>query len=297
MIGSDLPLVTIGLPTYNRVGKLERALGSALAQDYGNLEIVISDNASSDDTESFCRRTAEREARVRYVRQPRNRGAYANFRGVFNDSRGEFFMWLGDDDWISPTYVTACLRAFAPDVGVVCGFDRYFNDGEFSFEGPRLTLLADDPEERLLSYYRQVTVNGTFYGVMRRRLLAQIVPPDAMGGDWVMMAAMAYLGKIKTLDDVSVCRDVGGESTKLGVLARKLGMSEFYVRNPFLAVARHVFRDLAWESSVYGSLGPVARLRLAARAAGTVVARHYTPRQGLTVARHAVEELISRARA
>ncbi len=69
------PLVSIGIPTYNRASVLRRAVESALTQDHTNLELVISDNASTDETEAVCQEFCERDNRVRYIRQKTNRGS------------------------------------------------------------------------------------------------------------------------------------------------------------------------------------------------------------------------------
>src|SRR5229473_2324672 len=105
---NSAPLVTIGLPTYNRASELKRAVESVLAQDYSNLELVISDNASTDDTQLVCERFCAQDNRIRYIRQPTNRGAAANFHEVLQRAGGEFFMWLGDDDWLDSSYVAQC---------------------------------------------------------------------------------------------------------------------------------------------------------------------------------------------
>lgn len=62
-------LVSIGLPTFNRSKSLERALDSLLAQTYVNFELIISDNASTDSTESICREYARKDKRIKYFRQ------------------------------------------------------------------------------------------------------------------------------------------------------------------------------------------------------------------------------------
>src|SRR5713226_3275180 len=92
-------LVSIGLPTHNRSASLRRAIASALAQDYRPIELIVSDNGSTDETETICRAAAEHDSRIKYLRQPENRGAAANFQAVLDHARGDFFLWLADDDW------------------------------------------------------------------------------------------------------------------------------------------------------------------------------------------------------
>jgi hypothetical protein len=205
-------------------------------------------------------------------------------------------MWLGDDDWLEPHYVSTCIDAFQEDDSVVCGYDRYFTNGTFAFEGPRLNLRERSGRERVLAYYRQVTVNGTFYGLMRRRFLAQIETSNKLGGDWLLLAAMAYLGAVRTLDSVSVSRSVGGESQDLKALAIKLGMSDLDAENPLLAVASAVFRDIAWECAVYRGLRLHERLLLAVHASRTVIWRNYPRGSMPTVLRYFMRSALRRVK-
>src|SRR5262245_14062805 len=94
------PLVSIGLPTYNRASMLPRAIESVLAQTHANIELVLSDNASTDETETICREAQARDPRINYIRQAVNIGLIANFKFVLREARGAFFMWLSDDDWL-----------------------------------------------------------------------------------------------------------------------------------------------------------------------------------------------------
>jgi glycosyltransferase involved in cell wall biosynthesis len=140
------PLVSVGIPTYNRASGLKRAVGSALAQSYENLEVVISDNASTDGTRELCESLARSDPRVRYHRQPENRGPTANFREVLDRASGEFFMWLADDDWIDTDYVSACVgeRLHDPATALVAGRAAYYEGSRPLFTEPPLVLDSDD---------------------------------------------------------------------------------------------------------------------------------------------------------
>lgn len=119
---SDLPLVSIGLPVYNGGRYLRAALDSLLAQDYANIELIISDNASTDDTEAICEEYAARDTRIRYHRQLQNQGAIWNFNRAFELSSGPYFMWAAYDDMRAPSYVRRCVEALeaTPKAAVCC---------------------------------------------------------------------------------------------------------------------------------------------------------------------------------
>ncbi|QVL50327.1 MAG: glycosyltransferase family 2 protein [Thiocapsa sp.] len=113
MFSTD-PLVTIAIPTYNRAdGYLYDALTSAVAQTYRNLEIIVSDNCSMDNTQQVVRSVTDE--RVRYIRHPENIGAFNNWNSCVEQAKGVYFLLLHDDDLIDPDYVESCIRACKGD--------------------------------------------------------------------------------------------------------------------------------------------------------------------------------------
>jgi glycosyltransferase involved in cell wall biosynthesis len=103
------PLVSAGMPVYNGAKFLRSSLEALLAQDYPNIEIVISDNASEDETEAICRDYASRDPRIRYYRNAENLGAARNFNRVFRQAQGEFFFWAACDDFWKPSFIRQCV--------------------------------------------------------------------------------------------------------------------------------------------------------------------------------------------
>jgi len=137
MSPSSRPLVTIAMPTYNRAdGYLAEALESALAQTYAPLEILVSDNCSTDDTTALVARYDD--PRIRYVRHDTNLGAQGNFDFCLDAARGDFFVMLHDDDRMDPDLVEVCVNALAGRRGV--GYVRTGNrllDGDGSVRRER----------------------------------------------------------------------------------------------------------------------------------------------------------------
>lgn len=105
---TNYPLVTIGIPTYNRAdGYLKDALNSAVAQTYPNLEIVVSDNCSPDQTETVVK--SYQDPRIRYFRQDPALTPNDNFNFCLEQAQGDYFLLLHDDDMVDPDFVAACL--------------------------------------------------------------------------------------------------------------------------------------------------------------------------------------------
>jgi glycosyltransferase involved in cell wall biosynthesis len=114
------PLVTIGIPTYNRADSyLRQALESAVKQTYQNIEIVVSDNCSSDDTETLVKNFED--PRIRYFKQTENIGAYKNFNFCLQQANGTYFLILSDDDLIDNDFIDVCMKAanYSTDIGII----------------------------------------------------------------------------------------------------------------------------------------------------------------------------------
>lgn len=170
------PLVSIGMPLFNAERHLAEALDSLLAQDYPNLELIISDNASTDATESICREYAARDKRISYHRTEANQGAVWNFNHVFELAQGELFMWAAHDDVRAPAFVSCCVAALDghPEAVLCCtgvGFiDENSKEVHAWFDlvppvgktvGARVGAIAR------ARYWLD------FYGLIRRKTLAQ----------------------------------------------------------------------------------------------------------------------------
>jgi glycosyltransferase involved in cell wall biosynthesis len=272
---TEQPLVSIGLPTFNRASGLQRAAASVLAQSWPALELMISDNASTDETESMGRELAGSDPRVRYLRHDANIGAEANFRFVLEQARGELFMWLADDDWLGPDVILACARRLIghPDHALVSARSRYFRDGETVFWEKSVNLQQSSPRARVAGFYRTVTLNGAFYGLMRREELGRIPPLKAsIGADWLLVAAMAYRGKVATLPEVEINRSLGGASRDASSLARAYGLSPRDERNWHVLAARAVRREIL-DGDSYADLTRTERRVLALTSATLVITR------------------------
>lgn len=102
-------LVSIGIPTYNRANSyLRYALQSAINQTYRNIEIIVSDNCSSDHTQSLVKEL--NDPRIRYYRQKENIGPLNNRNFCLEQAGGEYFLILMDDDLIDDDFISTCMN-------------------------------------------------------------------------------------------------------------------------------------------------------------------------------------------
>ena len=101
------PLVTIAIPTFNRASWLGDCVLAALSQTYQRFEVLVSDNASTDETEEVLRQF--RDPSLRVVRQKSNIGALPNWNACLAEARGEYIVFVSDDDRIAPWMLERCM--------------------------------------------------------------------------------------------------------------------------------------------------------------------------------------------
>ena len=121
---SRKPCVTIGVPAYNAENFLEETLDSLLAQTFEDFEIIISDNASTDRTESICRAYMAKDSRIRYVRNENNLGAAFNYNQTFELSSSKYFKWAAADDLCAPQYLENCIEVLERRPEVILCYSR-----------------------------------------------------------------------------------------------------------------------------------------------------------------------------
>lgn len=278
----DSLLATIAIPTFNRAETLKRAVASAQAQDYRSVEILIIDNASEDATTEVCRALADDDPRIRYIRQPRNVGPIRNFETGLENARGHYFMWLADDDWITPNYVRRCAEELEKGPhGIVVGRDFWYL-GEDVIAEHIVTALEPEPAPRILNYLKVVASNAATYGLSRTEdLRGQLPFPRQVAGDWLWVMAMLNKGTLDVLPDVHIYRDRGGISSNFHEMTVQLGYGRLARWFPRTLAPINVFRAIARGKDFRDPRGGSSQFLLAARA-GLVTIMKMNPSDDLT---------------
>lgn len=194
-----IPTVSIGMPVYNGERYIRAALESLLAQSFTDFELIISDNASTDATESICREYAARDARIVCIRHEKNRGASANFQFVLDQARGEFFMWAACDDVRSPDFISVNLDFLRQNPDYVASTSPVrFDGGEFDKIKMGDASLAGERPQRMLGFFTRWHANGRFYSLMRKDALkdCRAVCAHFFGADWAVVLHLASQGKL-----------------------------------------------------------------------------------------------------
>lgn len=198
-----MPKVTIGIPVFNGERFVERAVRCFLEQDFDDLEVIVSDNASTDATLEICKNIAAGDPRLIVLTSEQNRGAAPNFNRLVDVAKGSYFKWAAHDDWCSQDFISAtvaCLDAnpeailsYAP-MGVEDDSGNIFRWKDQILPG----LESEDPRRR----YREMLWHledptQLIFGLMRTDVLRRTgCIPNTPEPDRVLLNELALHGPI-----------------------------------------------------------------------------------------------------
>ncbi len=193
------PRLSIGLPVYNGGRYLARSLDALVGQSYEDFELIISDNASTDDTPDICRDYVKRDKRVRYHRQPHNVGSSPNHNFVVDVARGEFFKWASYDDLYARELLARCVTALdrQPECVAAHSWTANIDGSDAIFSAPTYSLAtnAASPAER----FRSVLFGrggDDIYAVVRTSVLRRIGPQNSYHhAEHPVVAALSLYGQ------------------------------------------------------------------------------------------------------
>lgn len=275
-MSSTEPSVSIGLPVRNGERRLAAVVASVLAQHHADLELVISDNASTDGTEALCRELARHDNRIRYHRQPENIGLLNNFVATMRLARGQYFRWISDEDALAPSYLSRCLAAFATDPRLILVTTQvsFIGDDQAartaSYDGTRLN--SDDPVERFAEMLRLLNEShlliDPLYGLLRRDAVLPIPRRNMLAEDQIFAAKLALAGPWCHLPEVLAERRWRAEARQL--LARRLDVPTWQVRAATVLQCRELLRWVRDDAP----LDPAQRRRARAALARFYLTRH-----------------------
>lgn len=212
------PTLTVGVPVFNGATYLEAAVESVLSQSYRDFELIISDNASTDETETIGRAFAARDPRVTYRRNAENIGLTANFNLLVPLARGRLFKWASADDVLRPGYLERCVATIEADATVVLVYPRTdFVNGDgarLDLEDPGWHLVSDDASARLSTAIQAGHFVNAVNGVIRTDALrrTRLLAPYP-GSDYRLMAELALLGKFAEIPERLFVRRIHGGSS------------------------------------------------------------------------------------
>ena len=197
-----MPLVSIGVPVFNGDKYLAAALEAVRLQTYRNLEVIISDNGSTDRTREICERYVSEDSRFRYFCNEFNIGVAGNFNRVFELSSGKYFKWWAFDDLCAPRYIEQCAEVLEQKASaVVCHTKTSIIDSNGDVLGNYddcLDFRSRVPYERFRDYlFRPAGMWNAIYGVIRvSELKKTSLHGDYLGADQVLLGELILRGEL-----------------------------------------------------------------------------------------------------
>lgn len=199
-MSQESPRVSVGMPVYNGERHLRPAIESILGQTLGDLELIISDNASTDRTESICREYAAKDPRVRYHRHTSNLGVSENYNAAFRLARAPYFKWASSNDLCDRRFIAACGRVLEerPDAVLAYPRTRLIRGETAAMEDydDRLDLPQKRPCDRFRAFIERYYLNNVMNGVIRSEVLKRTpLMVRYPGSDVTLMAELTLYGK------------------------------------------------------------------------------------------------------
>lgn len=220
--GGAQPPLGIGMPVYNGEAYVGEAIDSLLTQSYGDFELLIADNGSTDSTMDILADRATRDQRVRVVRHPRNLGAIANHNYVFTHSRGRMFKWAAADDRHHVEFLSRCVAVLDDEPGAVGGFSaiRRIDDAGHELDVTQQLDRArcPDPVARFGEVIDYGVNCAVAFAVLSRDAVARTrLMLPFWGSDRVFLAELVLAGSIAIVDEpLFEQRDHAGQLTHQG---------------------------------------------------------------------------------
>jgi glycosyltransferase involved in cell wall biosynthesis len=206
------------MPVYNREKYVGASIEAHLNQSFGDFELILTDNCSTDRSESICRSYAEKDPRVKYYRNPRNLGAAGNYRRCWELSTGEYFRWNPSDDLVSPNLLERAVTILDHDPSVFVAYGRtklIDSQGTVTRDfDENLHLMDDRPSERWKGVQRNLRLGNLHYGLYRADLFRKTgLLRNYNGGDFPLIAEMSLYGKFFEISDAFFYRRIHEEAT------------------------------------------------------------------------------------
>ena len=279
------PTVSIGIVVSGALENVERAVRSALDQTYKNLEILLCDGSLSQDSVALCSRQAALDPRIRIVRERQRLNFADTCAAGWNAAQGDYFVWLDDQTWLTPSYVTLgvdFLESHGAHVLVYGGVTTRNETGDPVVSAPA-SVAYEDPVRRLELFLTNLSGGEAWYGLHRRQALEPISLHGALGYYYAWLATVVWRGKIAALPAMMLHRDRLLDDANASEEIMRLGGGNFQATDRWLSVAALLFCNIAFFDWGMTGVAFLERVRLAASAADAIANRHKVLDEGMLI--------------
>lgn len=191
-------LLTIGIPAYNEEKHIEKTVASAVEQA---AFVVISDNASSDNTQKICEELVKKYNNLVYIRQEKNIGGVENFNFLLNRAQTKYFMWMGGHDYLDEGYSGHMLHMLENSDAVGCypaSRQVDVKDNEIGIYDCWYAdrLVSDSPSQRVYALISHLHEVVALFGIFRTEIAKKFPLQAMLGNDHVFLCNMALKGRM-----------------------------------------------------------------------------------------------------
>ena len=257
-MNQNVPLVTIGIPVYNGEKHLKKRIESIFNQTFDNYEIIISDNASTDNTKNICQELLKTKKNISYILQEKNLGYVANFNFLINQANGKYFTFAAVDDLWEPEFLEKNVNILEEHQHIVgsIGDVDYFGNFQKNESSKTISSIkkivrrqdANVLEQHVMSVsgeydkkidkYLRFNQGSFVYGVFRTEAIKKnIIPGPLAAWDLAFILHILKFGDLHVIDEVLYHKFAGGLSSK-GVIdafkRHELPISDFFLPNSSL---------------------------------------------------------------
>jgi len=195
--------VSLCIPVYNGEKYLKQAIDSILSQTFQRFEVIISDNASTDQTEKICRQYMKKDDRISYHRNKNNIGGSRNHNCLVKLASGEYFKWTAHDDILAPEYLEKCVNVLDNDPSIILCHslvnrinEKGIIDG--NYDDRKLSKISSSkPHERFSDLIYDRNTCWSIHGVIRTDFLKKTkLHGSYLGADRNFLAEIGLLGRM-----------------------------------------------------------------------------------------------------
>jgi glycosyltransferase involved in cell wall biosynthesis len=198
--------VNIGMPIYNESKYIGATIESVLSQKFTDFRLIISDNASTDETLNICERYAAKDNRIIIIKNKVNIGAADNFKKIFEKSDSEYFVWISGHDLWHPQFLKKCVAGLNNNSSVVLYYPRstWIDDEnqDLGSIGRNIETRGLDPISRFQIVLWGMGYGSPIYGLLRSSALKQVtLGTKTVGPDNILLNELSLIGDIAYLDE------------------------------------------------------------------------------------------------
>jgi glycosyltransferase involved in cell wall biosynthesis len=198
--------VNVGMPVYNEARYISKAIESVLSQEFTDFQLIIFDNASTDNTVAICKQYAIKDSRIKIIENPVNIGVSDNFKKAFEESTSPYFVWISGHDLWHPEFLTRCVIGLENNPSVVLYYPKSTwiddTDRDLGEIGRSIETRGLDPVSRFQVVLWGMGYGSPTYGLLRSSALKQVtLGTKVVGLDNIILNELSLLGDIAYLDE------------------------------------------------------------------------------------------------